>query len=230
MAAQFIRNAWYVAAWDYEVTRKPMSRTIADRPLALYRTEEGKPVALADACWHRLLPLSMGRLEGDELVCGYHGWTYNGQGRVIRIPQYDADRAIPADYCTPAYRCVAKYGYAWVALEEPIAPIPEMPEFEAEGWRTIFQFHEVWAAAPLRALENSFDNSHFSFVHRATFGVAAQPKPSRYELVEKEGGFYAEPVIDASKRMVGILSLGDISHAAPGQIAANCLKSVAAHH
>lgn len=52
--------------------------------------------------------------------------------------------------------------------------------------------------SPIRALENSFDNSHFSFVHRATFGVAAQPKPSRYELVEKDGGFHAETVIAAT--------------------------------
>jgi phenylpropionate dioxygenase-like ring-hydroxylating dioxygenase large terminal subunit len=131
------------------------------------------------------------------LECGYHGWTYNGKGRVIRIPQYDADRAIPADYGTPAYRCVAKYGYAWVALEEPIAPIPEVPEFGAPGWRTIFQFYERWDTSPVRALENSFDNSHFSFVHRATFGVAAQPKPSKYQLVERDGGFYAETLIDA---------------------------------
>ena len=73
-----------------------------------------------------------------------------------------------------------------------------MPEFGAAGWRTIFQFHEVWATSPVRALENSFDNSHFSFVHRATFGVADQPKPSRYELVEEQGGFYAETVIAAT--------------------------------
>jgi phenylpropionate dioxygenase-like ring-hydroxylating dioxygenase large terminal subunit len=131
------------------------------------------------------------------LECGYHGWQYDGGGRVIRIPQYEADRPIPADYCTPAYRCTAKYGYAWVALEEPIAPIPEVPEFDDPAFRTIFQFHEVWATSPLRALENSFDNSHFSFVHRATFGVAAQPKPSKYQLVEREGGFYAETLIDA---------------------------------
>ena len=67
-------NAWYVAAWDHEVTRKPMSRRIADRPLALYRTEDGKAVALADACWHRLAPLSMGKTLGkDEIQCPYHG-------------------------------------------------------------------------------------------------------------------------------------------------------------
>ena len=73
---------------------------------------------------------------------------------------------------------MARYGYAWVALEEPIATIPELPEFGAPGWRTIFQFYEPWGTSPLRVLENSCDNAHFSFGHRATFGVAATPEPS----------------------------------------------------
>jgi CBS domain-containing protein len=38
------------------------------------------------------------------------------------------------------------------------------------------------------------------------------------------------PVINKSKRMVGILSLGDISHSAPGNLLSECVKSVAAHH
>src|SRR3954468_5768880 len=75
-------NAWYVAAWDHEVARKPMARRIANRPLALYRTEDGKAVALADACWHRLAPLSMGKTMGkDGIQCPYHGIVYNSAGR-----------------------------------------------------------------------------------------------------------------------------------------------------
>jgi phenylpropionate dioxygenase-like ring-hydroxylating dioxygenase large terminal subunit len=177
---------------------KPQPFTLMGENIVLFLGADGQPAALKDRCCHRTAKLSKGRCVNGALECGYHGWTYNTAGRVIRIPQYEPDRAIPADYCTPAYRCVARYGYAWVALEEPIAPIPEVPEFDAPGWRTIYQFYERWDTAPLRALENSFDNSHFSFVHRATFGVAAQPKPSRYELVQKDGGFYAETVIDAA--------------------------------
>ena len=176
---------------------QPQPFTLLGENIVLFLDAQGQPAALKDRCCHRTAKLSKGRCVNGALECGYHGWTYNGQGRVIRIPQYDADRAIPADYCTPAYRCVAKYGYAWVALEEPIAPIPDVPEFGAPGWRTIFQFYERWDTSPVRALENSFDNSHFSFVHRATFGVAAQPKPSKYQLVERDGGFYAETLIDA---------------------------------
>ena len=176
----------------------PQPFTLLGQKIVLFLDEKGQPAALMDRCCHRTARLSKGRCVGGALQCGYHGWTYNGSGRVIRIPQYDEGRAIPVDYCTPAYRCVAKYGYAWVALEEPIAPIPHMPEFDAPGWRTIHQFYERWATSPLRALENSFDNSHFSFVHRSTFGVGDQPKPSKYELVEQEHGFYAETIIQAA--------------------------------
>jgi phenylpropionate dioxygenase-like ring-hydroxylating dioxygenase large terminal subunit len=176
----------------------PQPFTLLGEDIVLFLDANGQPAALKDRCCHRTARLSKGRCVDGALQCGYHGWTYNAAGRVIRIPQYDPERAIPADYGTPAYRCVAKYGYAWVALEEPMAPIPDVPEFDAPGWRTIFQFHEVWATSPVRALENSFDNSHFSFVHRATFGVADQPKPSKYELVQKHGGFYAETVIAAT--------------------------------
>ncbi len=181
---------------------QPQPFTLLGEDIVLFLDAQGQPAALKDRCCHRTARLSKGRCIDGALQCGYHGWTYNPAGRVIRIPQYEPERPIPADYCTPAYRCAARHGYAWVALvapgEEPLAPIPEMPEFGAPGWRTIFQFHEVWATSPVRALENSFDNSHFSFVHRATFGVADQPRPSRYELTQTEGGFHAETVIAAA--------------------------------
>ena len=38
------------------------------------------------------------------------------------------------------------------------------------------------------------------------------------------------PVINKSKRMVGMLSLGDVSHAGPGSLVSEIAKSVSAHH
>ena len=200
------RKFWHAVMPLTQLANGPQPFRLLGEDIVLFLDERGEPAALRDRCCHRTARLSKGwcvDAQGQPcgrgaIQCGYHGWTYDRGGRVIRIPQYDADRAIPPDYRTSAYHCTARYGYAWVALEDPIAPIPEVPEFGAPGWRTIFQFYETWATSPMRALENSFDNSHFSFVHRATFGVAAQPKPSKYELVENEGGFHAETVIAAT--------------------------------
>jgi len=38
------------------------------------------------------------------------------------------------------------------------------------------------------------------------------------------------PVINKNKRMVGMLSLGDVSHSATGELISECAKSVSAHH
>ena len=56
-------NAWYAAAWDHEVGRNLLAKTVAGRPIVFYRTTAGRAVALADACWHRLVPLSKRLLE-----------------------------------------------------------------------------------------------------------------------------------------------------------------------
>lgn len=193
-----LRKFWHAVMPLTELANGPKPFTLLGENIVLFLDAEGAPAALKDRCCHRTARLSRGICVNGNLQCGYHGWTYSRTGRVVIIPQYGADREIPRDYCTPAYHCTARYGYAWVALEDPIADIPGIPEFDDPGYRTIFQFYERWATSPMRALENSFDNSHFSFVHRATFGVVASPKPSRYELVEKDTGFYAETVIDAA--------------------------------
>ena len=197
------RKFWHACMPLAMLSEGPQPFTLLGENIVLFLDEHGQPAALKDRCCHRTAKLSKGWCpkEGElrgKLQCGYHGWTYDRTGRVVHIPQYAADRPIPPDYKTPAYHCTARHGYAWVALDEPIADIPAIPEFDDPGYRTIFQFYETWQTSPMRALENSFDNSHFSFVHRATFGVADQPRPSSYELVDTDTGFYAETVIPAA--------------------------------
>src|SRR6478735_8510429 len=188
------RKFWHAVMPLADLQQGPKPFTLLGENIVLFLDADGQPAALRDRCCHRTARLSKGWCVDGEgkacgqgaIQCGYHGWTYDRSGQVIRIPQYEPERKISPEYKTTAYHCSARYRYAWVALEEPIAEIPAIPEFDEE-----------WQTSPMRALENSFDNSHFSFVHRATFGVAASPKPSKYELVENESGFYAETVIQA---------------------------------
>lgn len=192
------RKFWHAVMPLTQLQDGPKPFTLLGENLVLFLDEQGEPAALQDRCCHRTAKLSKGRCEKGRIACGYHGWQYDRSGRVVHIPQLAEGRPVPEGYRTKAYHCTARYGYAWVALEDPVADIPAIPEFDDPAYRTIFQFYETWNTSPMRALENSFDNSHFSFVHRATFGVADRPKPSRYELVENETGFYAETVIEAA--------------------------------
>jgi phenylpropionate dioxygenase-like ring-hydroxylating dioxygenase large terminal subunit len=164
-------NAWYVAAWDHEVTRKPMARRIADRPLALYRTEDGKAVALADACWHRLAPLSMGKTVGkDGIQCPYHGIVYNSAGRCASMP---AQESINPSATVPSFPVVERYRFVWVWLGDPTKAdpdlVPDMHQMDSPAWagdgQTIF--------APCNyqlVLDNLMDLTHEEFVHASSIG------------------------------------------------------------
>ena len=166
-------NAWYVAAWDHEVTRTILARTIAGRPLAIYRTEDGRPVALADACWHRLAPLSLGKLVGkEEIQCPYHGIRYNAAGRCTSMP---AQETINPSATVPSFPVVERYRYLWIWLGDPTkadpATIPDMhqmtdPEWTGDGL-TIY--------APCNyqlVLDNLMDLTHEEFVHGSSIGQA----------------------------------------------------------
>lgn len=173
----------------------PQPFRLLGEDIVLFLDSDKKPAALKDRCCHRTAKLSKGWCRGGTLVCGYHGWEYDRHGRVTRIPQLAPEAALPR-HATPAYRCIERGGYAWVALDEPLAPLFEIPEDGAPGWRRIHQFYDRWHTAPLRLMENSFDNAHFAFVHRGTFGDMAQPKPQKYEIAETDYGFAATTVVE----------------------------------
>ena len=82
----FLENCWYAAAWDDEIGESPLARRILDRPVVLFRGEDGRAAALADRCIHRHAPLSHGRVEDGGIRCGYHGLLFAKDGTCIEVP------------------------------------------------------------------------------------------------------------------------------------------------
>jgi phenylpropionate dioxygenase-like ring-hydroxylating dioxygenase large terminal subunit len=189
-----LRRFWYATVPVAALAEGPVPFRLMGEDIVLFRGPDGAPAALADRCCHRTAKLSKGWCDNGTLVCGYHGWTYGTDGALLRIPQFDPATPVPK-HRVPAFHCQERYGYAWVALDEPLLPILDIPEDAAPGFRRIHQFDESWNTAPLRLMENSFDNAHFTFVHRGTFGVTSA-RPSRYEIEETDYGFVATTVVE----------------------------------
>lgn len=83
---RFIFDKWYVAAYSDDVGRSILARTLLGRKMMLNQTEAGEVVALDDRCAHLSYPLPSGELDGDTVVCGYHGFRYSAAGDCIEVP------------------------------------------------------------------------------------------------------------------------------------------------
>ena len=136
---KFAKNQWYVAAYGREIGRDLLGRTILNEPIAFYRTEEtDEVIALADRCVHRRFPLSASRLDGDKVVCGYHGFTYDTTGTCVYVP---GQKRIPRTARVSAYPVVEQDSFVWVWIGDPALAdaetIPRAPHLaDAENWTT----------------------------------------------------------------------------------------------
>ena len=172
-SSAFPLNAWYAAAYDVEVGRKLLARTICHQKLVIYRLQDGSVAALEDACWHRLMPLSLGALEGDEVRCGYHGLVYNAQGRCTHMPSQET---MNPSACVRSFPVLEKYRFVWVWPGDPAkadpALVPDMHWNDDPAWAGDGKMIRVKCDYRL-VVDNLMDLTHETFVHGSSIGQRA---------------------------------------------------------
>lgn len=180
----FLRNIWYVAGWSSEFKSSlPLGRTIIDEHVVLYRTTNGKLVALEDRCAHRWAPLSLGRVEGDNLRCMYHGVKYGADGRCVEIPGQDR---VAKTLCVRTYPVIEKFRFVWVWMGDAGMADPNLiPDLSMldQTWRRVYVGNLDYEASYFLINDNLLDLSHLSFLHEKTLGrpvstpMVSRPKP-----------------------------------------------------
>lgn len=189
MDHKVFRRFWYPVIPLAHLASGPKRFELLGQALALFIGGEGQPAALEDRCSHRSARLSMGQVCDGVLACPYHGWQYDRDGHCVSVPQLpDASLASHRARAVRSFRCEPRYGYVWVALEEPLYGIPRIPEAEEGSFRLVHAFHEIWRVGALRVMENELDLAHPSFVHRNTFGSQEHRVPREIEVERFDGG------------------------------------------
>lgn len=177
----FLKNCWYVAAWDHEIFGdKLLARTILGQSVLFYTKADGTPIAMDNRCAHRNAPLSLGRREGDDIRCLYHGLKYSSTGQCVEIPGQDA---IPAKLCQRTFPVVMRERWLWIWLGDPDladeALIPETFSLKDDAWRYKPGYIH-YTTNYLHICDNLLDFSHLSYVHDSTLGGSpniAESKP-----------------------------------------------------
>ncbi len=179
----FLKNAWYVAAWDHEITAdKPFGRGLLNGPVVMSRDTRGRIVALEDRCCHRHYPLNRGVVVGDRIECLYHGLQYDGSGKCVRIP---AQEAIPDTARVRSYPVVERNHWVWVWMGEPaLADASKIVDFkwlDHPLWRAKGTTFHVKGGYEL-VIENLLDLSHLTFVHKSTIGNQATAEAAEVKV------------------------------------------------
>lgn len=163
------KNAWYVAARADEIDAKPLGRQICGERIAFFRRSDRTVAAVEDFCPHRGAPMSLGRVEGDHLVCPYHGLAMDGEGRTCAMPKqrpavFPKARAFPV---------VEKYGFVWLWPGEPTRADPAaIPTFE---WADNPEFAYGGGLYHVKSdyrlmVDNLMDLTHETYVHSTSIG------------------------------------------------------------
>jgi len=201
----FPRRYWYPACQSADLGHRPVSVTLMDTPIVVFRDGTGHPRALVDRCPHRNLALSLGRVHADGCIeCAYHGWRFDGSGHCSAVPGL-LDPAPAANRDVSAFAATEQDGFVWVWGTPGAVPdgLPfALPAFSGPGCGEVVLRGDLDCTLHA-ALENALDVPHTAYLHRGLFrgGDAKEIRATRQQVVGgAEVRYVGEPVRYAGLR------------------------------
>jgi phenylpropionate dioxygenase-like ring-hydroxylating dioxygenase large terminal subunit len=166
-----LKHSWIAVAHSDDLGDSPLQVWVLGEPWVVARLGDTMR-AFVDRCPHRLAPLSAGTVVNDELQCGYHGWRFATDGSVTAIPALGSHATLPPRAClTPAAHVADHLGLIWLAIHEPLAPLPQLPGWNEGGFVSARCATVRTPVSALQLIDNFMDAAHFPFVHPKSFGV-----------------------------------------------------------
>lgn len=171
----FLRNAWYVAAWDDEIGSEGLfHRRILDEPVLILRDAEGILSALRDRCPHRFAPLHRGKRYGDVVECAYHGLRFGTDGQCVLNPH--GNGASAHNLRVQNYPLFVKDMLVWIWMGDParadVLDIPDFPGLDPDKYAINKGYMHTPANYELMT-DNIMDLGHIEFLHEGLLGSEA---------------------------------------------------------
>jgi phenylpropionate dioxygenase-like ring-hydroxylating dioxygenase large terminal subunit len=172
------KKCWYVAATCDEITQSPLGRRLLGEDVVLWRGASGRVAAFENRCAHRAFPLSHSTVDGDRLICGYHGCTYDHEGKCISVP---SQPQVPMRMGVPVFPVLEMPPFVWIWLGPPAAAAasrpPSLPWINNPAWST---FGSAWqvSANYMMAHEHYLDFSYAPVIHARDIPAEIQRMPA----------------------------------------------------
>jgi vanillate O-demethylase monooxygenase subunit len=159
-------KCWYVAATCDEIAESPLGRRLLGKDVVLWRGASGGVTAFENRCAHRAFPLSHSSVDGDRLVCGYHGCTYDTTGKCVHIP---SQPQVPTGMRVRVFPVLEQPPFIWIWLGQPAAAAgsepPRAPWINDPAWTTFAGAWQV-SANYMMVHEHYMDFSYAPILHK----------------------------------------------------------------
>jgi phenylpropionate dioxygenase-like ring-hydroxylating dioxygenase large terminal subunit len=204
-----LRNKWYLICPSKDLKHEILKQRILGEDIILFRTKSGNAVALEDRCCHRNVKLSLGYLNDESVVCGYHGWEFNKTGSCIMIPSQLPDTKIPPKAEIKKYPIKEFNKWVWIFVgDEDKASNVEPPNIpEMNEWDFTYNTH-VFEADLESAAESLIDPYHIKYTHKDSIKqllgqIEEFPADFRINILEDgiEGKYYRANTANYSEKM-----------------------------
>jgi phenylpropionate dioxygenase-like ring-hydroxylating dioxygenase large terminal subunit len=187
-----LRNFWYLVCPTKELKQSIKTITILGENIVFFRNQNGTIIALEDRCCHRNVKLSLGFLEGENIVCGYHGWRYNNEGKCVQIPSQTKLSKIPQTAEIKSYPVREFNRWIWIFIgdEQKAGTVNPVDIPEMAQWDFTYKTHFLKADLE-SAAESLIDPYHIAFVHRnsiRSFMGQIEDFPASFNLKVVEDG------------------------------------------
>ena len=194
MMDSVLRNEWYPIARSTDLPPGTITTArLFETDLVLWRGEDTAVIAWLDRCPHRSVKLSGGTIEGNTLVCPYHGLAFDTIGQCVKVPAHP-NYVPPKQACTNSFPVMERYGAVFVCLGTPPEDVAPFPEWRNPSYYTYLSGGHRFRCSGLRAIENFLDVAHLPFVHAGLLGEPEHPTIKDYEVESIETGIYLKNI------------------------------------
>lgn len=154
--------------------------TVAGEPIYCIRTKKGEIKTYSNVCRHRMMQLLEGRGSTSRVVCPYHAWTYDLNGRLAGAGHMQRSKGFDkSDICLPEIRTEIWKGWIYVTLNPnapsvatSLAPLGEVvSRYGMENYVPVVNEDHVWDTNWKLLTENFMEGYHLPVAHKATVGA-----------------------------------------------------------
>ena len=152
---------------------------LAGQPVVVLRDNNEQIRAYSNVCLHRMSVLLEGTGNVRAIVCPYHAWGYDLDGKLRGAREMDRQSGFcKSDYQLPSVRCEVWQGWVYVTLDEQLPAVKEqlseleklVGHYRMEDYVETFQEEHVWDCNWKILAENFMESYHLPIVHRGTVG------------------------------------------------------------